>query len=48
MKDTVTPVDTVTCLNCGEPFTPRRKTARFCSDKCRVKYSRKRNVFQNL
>lgn len=24
------------CNKCGKPFTPKRRTARFCSDKCRV------------
>lgn len=30
-----------TCLECGKEFTPQRKTARFCSDNCRVRYNRK-------
>ncbi len=41
----VTPIsvtDTVTCQNCGEPFTPQRSTAKFCSDNCRVAYNRKK------
>lgn len=25
-----------TCATCGDEFTPKRKTARFCSTKCRV------------
>lgn len=32
---------TVTCRNCGEPFTPRRSTAQFCKASCRVAYNRK-------
>ena len=24
------------CENCGEPFTPRRSDARYCSTRCRV------------
>lgn len=24
------------CLYCGEPFTPARSTAKYCSDACRV------------
>ncbi|MBN1819785.1 MAG: hypothetical protein JW833_03675 [Prolixibacteraceae bacterium] len=34
-------VTTVTCLECGKEFTPKRSTARFCSDKCRVRYNRR-------
>ena len=26
----------ITCETCREPFTPRRRSARFCSDRCRV------------
>jgi hypothetical protein len=37
----VTKVISVTCCNCGIEFIPKRKTARFCSDKCRVSYNRK-------
>ena len=35
-------VISVTCLECGKEFTAQRKTARFCSAACRVKYNRKR------
>lgn len=28
------------CLNCGTEFEPKRKTAKFCSSKCRVYASR--------
>lgn len=28
------------CLNCGQEFTAGRETAKFCSPKCRVQYSR--------
>jgi len=40
MKDSVTDVS-VTCLECGDEFIPQRKTAKFCSPACRVKYNRK-------
>jgi hypothetical protein len=29
------------CAHCGEAFTPKRSTAKFCSAKCRVYASRK-------
>ncbi len=34
-----------TCLNCGQPFEPKRTDARYCSVNCRVYYNRnqKRN-----
>jgi hypothetical protein len=28
------------CLNCDTEFTPKNKSAKFCSDKCRVQYNR--------
>ena len=28
------------CLTCGEFHTPKRSTARYCSDRCRVKHNR--------
>jgi hypothetical protein len=28
------------CLLCGQPFEPKRKTAKFCTNKCRIYYSR--------
>lgn len=29
------------CVECGDPFTPKRPTrARFCSDKCRARHGR--------
>lgn len=31
----------VTCLNCGEPFTAKRKDAKYCSGSCRVANNRK-------
>jgi len=31
----------ITCLNCGEPFTAKRKDAKYCSVSCRVAYNRK-------
>jgi predicted nucleic acid-binding Zn ribbon protein len=34
------------CLNCFGEFTPKRKTARFCSDSCRVKYNRQKQIKQ--
>ncbi len=33
--------DSVTCCNCGNSFNPLRKTARFCSDVCRVQFNRR-------
>jgi hypothetical protein len=30
------------CEHCGQAFQPQRVTARFCSPKCRVYFSRKR------
>jgi hypothetical protein len=30
-----------TCISCKGLFVPKRKTARYCSDKCRVYYNRK-------
>jgi hypothetical protein len=38
-----TPIVTLTqtCLACSAAFTPKRETARFCTDKCRVKWNRK-------
>jgi hypothetical protein len=44
VKDSVTPVSVTSvtsCQECGNEFTPLRKTARFCSDSCRVKFNRK-------
>ena len=32
---------TIQCQECGTVFTPQRKTARFCSDLCRVRNNRK-------
>ena len=32
----------VTCKNCHEEFEAKRKTARFCSDLCRVTFNRKK------
>lgn len=32
------------CLQCGEEFIPKRKTALFHSDKCRLNYNRGRKV----
>jgi len=32
---------TMICLNCNIDFNPKRPTAKFCSDNCRVKYHRK-------
>lgn len=32
----------VTCAECNEPFEAKRRTARFCSDKCRVRHHRKK------
>ncbi|MEV4902365.1 hypothetical protein AB0K08_13610 [Citricoccus sp. NPDC055426] len=32
----------VTCAECDEPFEAKRRTARFCSDKCRVRHHRKK------
>jgi hypothetical protein len=32
------------CLNCNKEFDSLRKSAKFCSDKCRVTYSRKVSV----
>ena len=29
------------CINCGEFFQPKRKTAKYCSDVCRVRYNRR-------
>lgn len=29
------------CINCGSFYKPKRVTARYCSDKCRVNYNRK-------
>lgn len=26
----------ISCAHCGEEFTPRRSTAKFCQDKCRI------------
>lgn len=37
------------CLNfddCGNEFEPKRKTAKFCSTNCRVKYAQKNNIDQ--
>lgn len=31
------------CKQCSQPYTAQRKSSKFCSDKCRLKYSR-RNV----
>lgn len=31
----------IKCANCSKPFQAQRSTARFCSDKCRVTFSRK-------
>ena len=28
------------CITCGKEFTGKRKTAKYCSDACRVKHSR--------
>jgi hypothetical protein len=33
-------VDTRQCEQCGNPFTPRREHARFCSARCRVAWNR--------
>jgi len=43
LKDSVTDVSvtSVTCLECCKEFIPKRKTAKFCSPACRVKYNRK-------
>jgi len=30
------------CINCGEEFTAERTTAKFCSDKCRKYYGRRK------
>jgi hypothetical protein len=32
------------CLRCGESFTPKRTTARFCSVRCRVAHHRAKAV----
>jgi endogenous inhibitor of DNA gyrase (YacG/DUF329 family) len=32
-------VTTIDCRTCGEPFTPQRKTAKFCSDQCRYRWN---------
>lgn len=31
-----------TCINCGNEFNAERSTAKFCNDKCRKYYSRKK------
>jgi len=31
------------CEHCAKEFTPKRKTAKFCSDRCRVQYHRWRD-----
>lgn len=28
------------CLNCGQPLTNQRPTAKYCNDRCRVAYHR--------
>ena len=28
------------CISCGGFYQPKRRTAKYCSDKCRVKYNR--------
>ena len=28
------------CLNCNDPFEPKRSDAKYCSDKCRIAYNR--------
>lgn len=38
----------ITCSNCREEFTSTRKTAKFCSPKCRVEYSRKTTIEKGL
>ncbi|MFO8234295.1 MAG: hypothetical protein R6U04_02660 [Bacteroidales bacterium] len=30
----------VTCRNCGEIFKAKRKTAKYCSERCRIQYNR--------
>ena len=32
----------LTCSNCGEPFAAKRRTARFCSERCKKAYQRAR------
>lgn len=32
----MTPEPTQSCVRCGEPFTAKRKSARYCSTRCRV------------
>ncbi len=32
--------DTLKCIQCSKEFTPKRKTAKFCSDSCRRDYNR--------
>ena len=32
------------CINCKKEFIPQRSTAKYCSDKCRISYSRKVSV----
>jgi hypothetical protein len=31
----------ISCQDCGQPFTARRCTARFCSDACRARSTRR-------
>ena len=43
-SDTVTDsvTDSVTCKECKQIFEPKRVTGKFCSDKCRVAFNRKK------
>lgn len=36
------------CVNCNKDFEPKRKTAKFCSSKCRVYFSRVKEVSEVL
>jgi predicted nucleic acid-binding Zn ribbon protein len=43
MMSDITPT---TCDSCGQPFTPTRSDARFCSDPCRVRAHRQQRISQ--
>lgn len=33
-------IDTLRCQQCGEQFSPKRKTAKYCSDSCKRDFNR--------
>ena len=36
-KKSATPESLPACLNCDQPYVPKKKDQKFCSDRCRIK-----------